>query len=632
MKYGSYVPCPPLNYALRTDIMAHTHTPSDTEGSSGALRWWRDEFLAEAQHTVFVDLPAPTAAAAAARDQSVTLQQRIRLQFLRVKAMLGHTTRLETFELQVLGDRASGKMQPVRDLYGFRRAMVVASPTAGRVSALHSGDGRILWSTRVVDERAAADCTVSSLGLWANSHNMDVADQVYAIKACGGGNAASSTSVVILDAFSGAVLESIALDFVPVRWVAVPQPLRAGPLDRHAFLAVRPDGASAQVVPASLAAHVAKEGSALHFWAVADAAARIVRGYGLAPSASPAGSLDLTPLWEARLEGHGRVVAQATRDPRDKVYSALRPLPGRGLALKYTNPNTAAVVVGPKEGAVGDATVYLLDTVTGRVLHSQTQRGAAGPFAAVFGEHWVVVHFYLPQSGRHALLSIDLYETQAPAVGATDLLASTAVPVKSHVGSGVASSRVVSRGGGGGGDVEVHSRIYFAPHGARTLAASWTAKGIAQRMILLGTTTGQIYAIDRRLVDARRPIPDESAAAMAAARTRPQKKRSVDGDEHALLPYSEHVQLHGMSYLSHKYRVEGLRELGVSPTGLESTSLLLALGSDHFFTRVQPSEQFDSLREDFAYGGVLGTMALMAAGAYALRSLAKKGDFERAWR
>ena len=51
----------------------------------------------------------------------------------------------EASELIALRDSLSTKNQPLRDGNGFRR-IILALSSSGKLSALHNGDGRVLWS------------------------------------------------------------------------------------------------------------------------------------------------------------------------------------------------------------------------------------------------------------------------------------------------------------------------------------------------------------------------------------------------------------------------------------------------------------------------------------------------------
>lgn len=72
----------------------------------------------------------------------------------------------------------------------------------------------------------------------------------------------------------------------------------------------------------------------------------------------------------------------------------------RSIKYKYVNPNSlfvATVTPGEEVGADASAsrlTTYILDTVTGALLHKAVHLGAAAPVKAVWSENWVVYQYF----------------------------------------------------------------------------------------------------------------------------------------------------------------------------------------------------------------------------------------------
>jgi hypothetical protein len=64
------------------------------------------------------------------------------------------------------------------------------------------------------------------------------------------------------------------------------------------------------------------------------------------------------------------------------------------------------------------------------------------------------------------------------------------------------------------------------------------------------------------------------------------------------------------------WQVLGLRGVSVSPTVLESTTLVLCYGSDLFFTRISPALHFDSLQSDFSYGLLVVALLALTIGTW----------------
>ena len=68
------------------------------------------------------------------------------------------------------------------------------------------------------------------------------------------------------------------------------------------------------------------------------------------------------------------------------------------------------------------------------------------------------------------------------------------------------------------------------------------------------------------------------------------------------------------------------------PSGLESTSLVLACGLDLFFARVQPSRQFDLLAEDFDYPLVAAVVLGLVATTFVLRHFSARKSLQALWK
>jgi len=89
-----------------------------------------------------------------------------------------------------------------RDPTGFRKLIVVLSPSAGKALALHNGDGRVVWSTRY--SRAAPP---SHLLRWRRFHDLTHAPQLVVARVGGAGYAS------VLDGGSGRERERIEFGY-----------------------------------------------------------------------------------------------------------------------------------------------------------------------------------------------------------------------------------------------------------------------------------------------------------------------------------------------------------------------------------------------------------------------------------
>uniref|UniRef100_A0A674BIH6 ER membrane protein complex subunit 1 n=1 Tax=Salmo trutta TaxID=8032 RepID=A0A674BIH6_SALTR len=99
-------------------------------------------------------------------------------------------------------------------------------------------------------------------------------------------------------------------------------------------------------------------------------------------------------IWEVVLPTDvQKIVAVSGKRPNEHVHSQGRVMGDRSVLYKYLNPNLLAVVTEstdahPERAFVG---MFLVDGVTGRIIHEAVQRKARGPVHFVHSENWVVV-------------------------------------------------------------------------------------------------------------------------------------------------------------------------------------------------------------------------------------------------
>lgn len=83
----------------------------------------------------------------------------------------------------------------------------------------------------------------------------------------------------------------------------------------------------------------------------------------------------------------------------EHVHSQGRVLGDRSVLYKYSNPNLVAIAalsdMDGKEGKAtgGQLTVFLIDSVNGRVLYAGKHTKATGPVHMIHCENWLTVPF-----------------------------------------------------------------------------------------------------------------------------------------------------------------------------------------------------------------------------------------------
>lgn len=591
--------------------------------------WVREEALAQVEHDLFVDLPAaqgqrPGDGSGAkgglnpaglvdklrAMLSGEALLDFVKYQILGVKVQLQFASAAEVSELKALRDRMSGKNTLTRDANGFRKIILVLT-RVGKVFALHSGDGRVLWARAYPRARAP-----QLLRSWRTFHDITHAPQVLLLHT-GGPDAFAS----VLDGHTGEELSNTPLPDDVQRVVPIHRHAHEGRAEQSVFLLLRaplsPGGPpQAALLPddATTRPLVRERAAAVNFW-LQDPPAEDgawLRGYGFTAQGVPeSGPLEPVQTWATRFTDP--VLAIATRDPTEPVYSAIKVLGDRSLKYKYLNPNTAAVFTGllPSariaEGGVAPRVVaHVLDTVTGAVLHRLTHIGARGPVAAVFSENWVVYQYLSLGARRYEVGVMELYDATPRNFSALEVL---------------------TGGGGGAADLssyapaalEVLQQAYFTSLPARALAITRTALGITSKMVLLATISDQVYQLDKRLVNPRRPL-------------RPSGKPTPQDMEEGLFPYADTLPLFSTHFATVDKQVDGLRRVSTEPTALESTCHMMATGVDLFYTRLLPAKAFDSLDDDFAYGLLVLALSALAVASVVVQRLTANTVLANKWK
>ena len=119
---------------------------------------------------------------------------------------------------------------------------------------------------------------------------------------------------------------------------------------------------------------------------------------------------------------------------------------------------------------------------------------------------------------------------------------------------------------------------------ATSLSMTVSRGGISGRRLLMATMDGQIMAVDRKVIDPRRPLGQVKDS---------EKKEGLH-------QYSELIPTVTYMSLSYNQTVESATSIITSPTYLESQSIVLAFGGpDIFFARTSPSRGFDLLPDSF---------------------------------
>ena len=205
--------------------------------------------------------------------------------------------------------------------------------------------------------------------------------------------------------------------------------------------------------------------------------------------------------------------------------------------------------------------------------------------------------------------------------------------------------------------LSVLRQSYYPGERVTLATVTQTLQGITTKQLLLGTTSGQLFAMDKRYLDPRRP---------------PAGRKPTPAEvEERLIPYSDVLPFHLLGYVTHDKSVARLRAVTVAPAGLESTCLVFVAGTsfglfvcvavvvvvfsclycahtcplttnqqqnntnnqgaDLFYGRVTPARHFDALEADFSYGLLIAGLVALAAGTAFVRHLAARSALKAKW-
>ncbi|MBN3310534.1 EMC1 protein, partial [Amia calva] len=268
-------------------------------------------------------------------------------------------------------------------------------------------------------------------------------------------------------------------------------------------------------------------------------------------------------IWEVVMSAEvQRIMEVKGKRANEHVHSQGRVMGDRSVLYKYLNPNLLAVVtestdLHQERSFVG---IFLIDGVTGRIIHEAVQRKARGPVHFVHSENWVVYEYWNTKARRNEFSVLELFE-------GTEQYNSTAFssldrPHPPHV----------------------LQQSYIFPSPISTMEATLTEKGITSRHLLVGLPSGAILSLPKMFLDPRRPeVPSEHSR------------------EENLIPYAPEMPIRSEWFVNYNQSVSRVRGIYTAPSGLESTCLVVAYGLDIYQTRVYPSKQFDVLKDDYDY-------------------------------
>lgn len=302
-------------------------------------------------------------------------------------------------------------------------------------------------------------------------------------------------------------------------------------------------------------------------------------------------------VWQFPFDESERIVELAIKKIDEEVHSPARVLGDRGILYKYINPNLLAVMT---QGNRGDScspdyyiNIYLVDGVTGALVHSVHHPKSRGPFNLVHSENWLVYSYYSTKNRRTEVSSLEMFEGIVQS-NSTAFSSLTRASIKPKL---------------------IEHKTFIFPGGIDTMIDTVTLRGMTNRHIIVALPSGSLLEIPKIFLDPRRPI-----------------NMLMEHREEGLIPYMPELPIPNESIINYDQTLLAIRKITTSPAILESTSLVFAYGLDLFFTRVTPSKTFDILKDDFDHLLITAVLVFLAVASYVSKLLAQRKALHAAWK
>ncbi|KNA06063.1 hypothetical protein SOVF_184420 [Spinacia oleracea] len=602
------------SYGFRALVVMEDHSLSLLQ--QGNIVWSREDGLASIVDVTTSELPLEKKGVSVAKVEEGLLEW-LKGHMLKLKGTLMLASPEDMVAIQELRLKSSEKSKLTRDHNGFRKLLIVLTK-AGKVYALHTGDGRVVWSTFMPNLRKSEACeypVALNLYQWQvpHHHALDENPAVLVVGRCGNGIDAPGIFSIV-DTYSGKELNSLSLthsvvDVIPLPFTDSTEKRLHLVVDENRNLHLYPKTSEAAAIFEHEFSNV--------YWYSVDAENNMLRGHTLKRNCMSEVADEFCfssrDLWSIVFPSESeKIIATVAKKSSEVVHTQAKVMSDRSVLYKYIAKNILFVAtVAPKgAGEIGSVTpdeswlvVYLIDTVTGRILHRVTHQGSQGPVRAVFSENWVVYHYFNLRANRYEMSVIEIYDqSRADNKNIWKLILG-----KHNLSSPVSS---YSRP-----EVMTKSQTYFFTHSVKSISVTLTAKGITSKQLLIGTIGDQVLALDKRFLDPRRsPAPTATEL------------------EDGIIPLTDTLPINPQAYATHALKVEGLRGIVSVPSKLESTTLMFAYGADLFFTHLAPSKTYDSLTDEFSYALLLLTIFALVAGIFVTWIMSERKELRDKWR
>ncbi|PWW72013.1 DUF1620-domain-containing protein [Tuber magnatum] len=581
------IPKPEKKYAVRTFIA--TSSPGFHGNTylvrNGKAIWSRPESLVSVTASAWVELLDP-AAEEVAEELDVEVHKSVVGAYVHRLARHAHELVtygpdwlasipgrvMDAFLSNEIKEEKSGKW---RDFFGFRKYAVVATREGGLVALDVGRKGAIVWEVSLVSSKDA--------GQWQG------VQQIYEVGKGTVGVVTYGGEYWEVDAFEGKVLTKAPI---------------GGRIKSSTILE---RGGKSKVVMVVL------EGSTITLLppgaTLGEPAYIVVRGDAGDLNGLRVDNITLATVktWDFVPQPTEEIHSVINRPAYDPIASIGKVLGDRSVMYKYINKNLITIIAtNPSHSS---ATIYILESVSGVIVHSAVHAGAdtTKPITATMSENWLVYSYFGAEEvngepaakGYHLVVS-ELFESRSP-----------------NYRGPLATAQMYSALAGEIGRPHVLSHSYIFPAEISSLGVTTTKQGITTREVLaMMPWSSSIIALPKRLLDPRRPVDRD-----------PNEAEREEG----LMKYAPVLEIDPRSVLNHKRELLGITDIVTTPAQLESTSIIFAYGGDLFGTRVTPSMPFDVLGKEFSKIQLVGTILALGVGVGFVAPMVRRKQINQRW-
>lgn len=301
-------------------------------------------------------------------------------------------------------------------------------------------------------------------------------------------------------------------------------------------------------------------------------------------------------IWKFSTGDSGKVVSLKIKRVDEEVHSPARVLGDRGTLYKYINPNLIAIMTESNSGNEcnpdHNINIYLVDGVTGALVHSVHHPKSRAPAQMVHAENWLVYSYYHTKNRRTEISSLELFEGDMQS--------------NSTAFSSLARSSIRPK--------LIEHKSFIFPGGIDAVVDTVTMHAMTNKHLIVALPSGALLEIPRIFLDPRRPL-----------------SMLMEHREEGLIPYMPELPIPSESIVNYDKSLLQVRGIITSPASLESTSLVFAYGLDFFFTRVTPSKTFDILKDDFDHLLITAVLTFLVVASYVCKLLASRKALRAAW-